>query len=396
MDEFPAVAMNVVASRDRGSTWDVTWPTDEDEKSKYAYAIDPYLYVDPRTDRVFVTGLPLGCAPIAFTDDGGESWSADHPICGPVDHETLFAGPPVTSETDGYPNIVYFCANVGTDVPWSNTCSKSLDGGLTFLPTGDPAFPSRFDDPLSCIGAHGHGVAGSGGAIYLPRVWCGGEPYVAISRDEGTTWDQIQVAAEHRSVGAAMENGPAPGLPPAPVHDAGVAVDPEGNIYVVWTGRNRLPYLSTSQDGGKSWSKPLAVNPPDVNEAWHPQIDVRLPGEVAISYLGTSNSPGEPFDSSSYGEVTWGGFITVSKNALQRRPTFTTAPVNEPDDPFLQGPCGPGRCQAEWDYQDVVIDRRGTAWAIYVDQCYEGTCAHVAGGGAVPYGEAVIGSFRVR
>lgn len=394
MDQFPRVAMKVVRSKDGGRTWDVVWPTAADEITKYAYPIDPYLYVDPATDAVFATGLPVGCALLAYSRDDGDSWSSDRPICGPMDHETIFAGPPVTSKTTGYPRILYYCANAGLHIPWSNTCSKSTDGGQTFLPTGDPAFPSRgADDPLSCIGPHGHGVAGSDGKIYLPRVWCGGEPYVAISGDEGLSWDQVQVAAEHESVGAAMEPGPA-NLPPAPVHDASVAVDDQQNIYVTWAGRNRLPYLSISRDGGKTWTRPVAVGPPGVNEAWYPQIDVGAPGEIAISYLGTEESPGQPFEAADYEDVTWHGFITRSADALSANPVFVTARVNPLEDPLMRGPCGPTRCQAQWDYQDVVIDSRGAAWAIFMDQCYEGTCDHVAGGGAVPYGEAVIARFE--
>ena len=392
MRDFPTPTMEVVRSRDDGRSWEVVWPTTEDEKTKYAYAVDPYLYVDPGTDRVFASGFPAGCALLALTDDG-TNWLNDQPVCGPQDHETIFAGPPVTSTTDGYENVVYYCANVGAR---GNECLKSLDGGRTFLPVAGVPFPWGTGAPLECLGPTGHGVAGPDGTIYLPRIWCGAEPYLAVSRDEGATWEQIQVAADHPSVGSAMEAAPAPGLPPAPVHDAGVAVDRSGNIYVTWAGADRLPYLSISTDRGVTWSQPIVVAPEEVTQSWQPQIDVGEDGEIAIAYLGITQDIPVSLDPDAYAGARWNGYITRSKDVLKSDPRFLTAQVNQPGSPLLLGACGPGRCQGQWDYQDVVIDSEGTAWAIFMDQCGYDACTPTTLQGVGIFGEAVIARFEGR
>ena len=76
-----------------------------------------------------------------------------------------------------------------------------------------------------------------------------------------------------------------------------------------------------------------------------------------------------PPDPERYKNVTWNGYLTVTANALDVNPTFHSAPVNDPDDPFVRGTCGPIRCKAVYDFIDVVIDKGGRAWAAYVDIC---------------------------
>ena len=70
--------------------------------------------------------------------------------------------------------------------------------------------------------------------------------------------------------------------------------------------------------------------------------------------------------------------MTMTANALSRRPIFYTSTVNEKSDPLIRRDCGPGRCRAVFDFIDVVVGRDGTPWGAFVDGCIA-VCATRAG-----------------
>ena len=362
--------VEIMRSQNEGKKWEIVSPKIGNRNAQLL-TLDPYVWVDPYTDRVFTIDLTVACAYMSYSDDRGESWITNPLACGrPVnDHQTLFSGPPAVSPTVGYPNVVYYCWN---DVG-SSSCSKSLDGGLTFHPTGSPAFAGTSTEgedqsgPRTCGGLHGHGHVGDDGTLYLPRGYCG-QPYLAISKDEGQTWDRVQVA----EIG--IEG-----------HEASVSTDKKGNIYYTWVAPNRLPYLSVSKNGGRNWSKPLMVGPPGLTEANLPSLDAGDPGKIAITYMGSENSPFKPNKEDDGGEctalttcggddaykrTTWNGYMTISANALDKDPLFYTSTVNDKKDPLKRGECGPGRCgTAVYDFIDIVIGPKGDVWGAYVDAC---------------------------
>jgi hypothetical protein len=365
--------VEVLKSADQGGTWDIVSPKLPSGRNAQLLSFDPYIWVDDAegVDRIFTIDLTVACSYVSFSDDEGKTWTTNPLACGrPVnDHQTLFSGRPAISPPINYPNIVYYCWNdIGT-----SSCSKSLDGGLTFHPTGSPAFVGpNAGEQASCGGLHGHGHVDQQGNVYLPRGYCG-QPYVAISRDEGLTWEQHQVA----------KSGTVD-------HEMSVATDVKGNIYVTWLGKDRLIYLAISKDDGESWSKPMMVAAPGVNETDLPSLDVGGVGKVALAYMGTTNSPGMPFPDvtgtstnpdcmvaqlpcpppEEYKNTTWNGYLTVTKNALDRNPVFFSATVNDPKDPFKRGTCGPGRCGLDiLDFIDVTIAPDGQVWSSWVDAC---------------------------
>ena len=354
---LPSAASKVVRSTDHGETWEDVNPRLPTGQETHRISLDPYVHVDETegVDRIFTIDLTVACSYMSFSDDEGESWITNPLACGrPVnDHQTLFTGPPSSSVTVNYPNMVYYCWN---DVA-SSSCSKSIDGGLTFRPTGFPAYPGvKTDSAQFCGGLHGHGHVGPEGNVYLPRDYCG-QPWLAISKDEGTTWTNVQVA----------KNG-------ANDADPSVATDRKGNIYYLYIGNDRLPYLVISKNEGKTWTKPMMVAPPGVNEANLPTIDVSAPGKIALAYYGSDNSPfprcKDECDNADYSKTTWNGHMTISVNALDGDPVFYSTTVNDKRDPLKRIRCGPGRCDTNvYDFIDVQIGPDGRVYGAFVDAC---------------------------
>jgi hypothetical protein len=246
------------------------------------------------------------------------------------------------------------------------------------VPTGTPSFPGvqpgagDEERPANfCGGLHGHGIVGHDGTVYIPKESCL-DPWLAISKDEGATWETIKVSEISAGDG---------------ILDPSVDVDKKGNIYYTWTGGDRRIYFTTSKDGGATWSKPVIVSPPGVHEANLATLDVGGAGKVAFAFLGSRNSPWRHDCSENdtcpgngeYGTTTWNGYVTTTTTALDKNPTFVSSAVNPAKDPIARGMCGPGRCGLVFDFIDVVIGPDGDPYATFVDTCI----AVCAGKGAV-------------
>ena len=367
---------HVLRSTNEGDTWEIVSPMIAGQPAQ-PISVDPMLHLDKGTGRVFTNNIPptLTCQPVSFTDDAGKTWT-NTGICGHFDHQNIFSGPPPEGgdQPSDYPNVVYYCAiNLvmlsGTST--ATTCGRSLDGGLTWLPTGEPAYLSPIggadgEEPW-CDGAVGHGFVGDDGTVYLPRVWCG-QPFLSISKDEGLTWDQVQVA------GIGGEG-----------HEAGVAADGKGNLYFTWVGSDGLPYLALSRDGGESWEDPMMIGPPGLERSSLAAIDIGGDGKIAITYAG-SETPGKKSE-----KWRWNGYIMMTANALAADPVFYTGMMNAPSDPLQIGECGDIRCHSLGDFFDVAIGPDGTPWVAFVDACIHPKKCIPAFETVGVRGEAVVG-----
>lgn len=384
----------VATSANRGRTW-------TDVSPGHARSFDPFLYVDPVTGRVFSIDYQLGCQQVSFSDDHGKTWTTSaQAACQVTDHENVFAGPPPKggAAPTGYPNVVYLCGNGGgIGVVFfshiAQLCAKSLDGGATFLPTGTPPYADGgttngtgdAEVPGNCNADAGHGYAGPDGTIYVPRGWCG-EPWLAISHDEGQTWERVQVADN------GMFAGPEDAVGDNTFvfdHEAAVAADAAGDVYYSWVARDRKPYLAVSHDGGAHWSKPMDVAPPGLTQTALPALDVGAPGKVALAFIGSTNAPEKPFPDDkdcaaggldcdphkeAYKDATWNGYLVETATANATRPIFFGGPIKNPTQPLLRGgPCGPVRCLQELDFIDVVVGPNGDPWGVFVDACATAT-----------------------
>jgi hypothetical protein len=364
--DFGTDWISVVRSQDGGRSWeDVTGnvgPVSSPPQSN-----DPYVYVDESTDRVYNLDMQgLQCNWVRWSDDAGESWTANPLGCGQpplLDHPTLFAGNPTELQTEGYENVLYLCVNRVAD----SACATSLDGGLTWspfrtvfkgaeakgTPDAEEPFQSTFEN--FCGGLHAHGVAAPDGTAYLPKGQCG-TPKVAYTEDNGLNWGVSTISEEVDVHG----------------HEVALAVDDQGNLFAHWIGQDLRPYLASSTDGGETWTDPVDVAPPNVTLADKPTIAAGSDGSVALAYVGTT-ADADTYDDVPDGEP-WHAYITTSVDATQEDPVVATTRANPADDPIARGQCGGERCYGTdggglGDFIDVTVDDEGRPWAAFVDVC---------------------------
>lgn len=351
----------IYASYDGSTTYEDVTPVVAGQTYPPA-TLDPYIYVDQETNRIYSDDLLVGCSLLQWSDDEGKTWSTGNPLAcdGPVDdHQTIVVGnPPPGLPTVGYPNVVYYCINKIADAQ----CARSLDGGTVFSQSGAPAFlgvsagSSNGDgtstSPGVCGGLHGHITTDVAGRLYLPKGHCG-NPWLAVSEDGGTTWRQTLV---HTMATAHTQTA--------------VATDKAGNVYYVWwqAGTN-LPYLAVSTDAGRTFGPPLLVGPPGLRAVNFPSVDAGEPGHVVISYPGTTvTDPTNP-------ARAWNYYVLESTNALAAQPVFRSSTANALADPVHRGVCL-GRCAGMYDFLDVIYSPAGEIWGAMVDTC-TGPCAQL-------------------
>ena len=352
----------IFASYDHNKSWQDVTPT-VGGQGVPPTSLDPYLYVDPTTGRVFSDDLLVGCSFLQWSDDQGKTWSHGNPTAcdAPVDdHQTIVAGAPRAGlPTIGYPNVLYYCVNKVADVQ----CAHSLDGGTTFSPSGTPAFEGVQTDARDgsgssngdvCGSLHGHIVTDPAGRLFLPKGHCG-NPWLAISEDGGQTWTHTLV---NRMQDAGIQTS--------------VASDTAGNLYYLWWGgKNFLPYMAVSRDHGQTFGPAVLIAPPGVKAVNFPTIDAGTPGHIAVTFPGTTSE--EKTDARP-----WNYYMTVSTDALDALPVFHSATANRVSDPIHRGACL-GRCGNMFDFLDVVLGPHGEAWGTAVDTCTTPDCIKAPG-----------------
>lgn len=342
----------VLRSTDGGQTWDVVSTTLSSPTT-----LDPFLFVDPTTDRVYSDQLYLGCSWLSWTDDQGASWTTNPAACGiPVnDHQKLAAGKPRGLPTVGYPNVLYYAYNALA----GSRVAISLDGGLTWPLTSQSVFPI---DGACNGGLHGNIIADAEGILYIPKRHCDGF-MLAKSDDGGLTWSR-QVVGKDVGGSPCRKN-------------ADLATDRQGNVYGVWPGKDNRLYMSTSQDKGETWlDASIRASPPGVNTTTMPAVVAGDAGRVAMVYYGTNETGKGPDELSK--NATWHVYVTYSLDALSADPTFVT--VQATSDPVQIGAISTNsECRAPsgsrnlLDFLDAQLDPQGRLVFAHTDGC-TGAC----------------------
>jgi hypothetical protein len=400
--ETTGIPIGAIRSVDRGANWEAPQTTGNDSN----------MWVDRRTGRVFWMVLGIRRAPrpvsgiprLEISDDDGKTWfPGGRPLLS--DHVQVFGGPPTEKLKhlmQGYPNVVYACMG---HKPLK--CEKSLDGGMTWGPELDIPYPPGLEaiqGPAHDCSAFGlQGVVGRDGTVYVPYGPCN-RPYIAISHDEGNSW-QLVAVANTEFIGY--------GYPT-------LGMDEQENLYAAWVGASdRLPYLAISRDHGLHWGTPLKIGAPGVNETAIPYLVAGAQGQVAVTYYGSKNAP-LPFppvcfprpllrpawetdvtppvppqmtpslSCPGYEKEKWDTYVTESWNVLDTQPLFWSATLNDPgqptwygcspseigvvrmDEDFNAGPgqyrgCGPAFNR--FDYYGATMAPDGTVWVGFAQEC---------------------------
>jgi BNR repeat-like domain len=123
------------------------------------------------------------------------------------------------------------------------------------------------------------------------------------STDGGATWSKPKVIAALQTAGVTDPNNldPETNAPPAPSRTGDIIPEPaikpsNGQLYVVWQDSrfngftNDEVVISTSSNGGATWSAPARVNVHTGQPAYDPSVYVNAAGRVGVSYFQWSST----------------------------------------------------------------------------------------------------------
>ena len=326
---------HIIRSRDMGLSWEDVGPFNPVFPSgQVPNSNDPYVYVDPWTDRIVKFDMhALTAMFVEYSDDGGDSWSVPFSAEGyysPQDHQSIASMPDVGG-IGFYETIYVFCINTGLSTAGPQ-CSRSLNGGQAW-DVQRPGYPVGV---VQCSGLHAHLVGSPDGAVYRGNPSCDG-PAVYRSVDGGFTWTEHTITTEVQSAG----------------HEVATAVDAAGNLYAHWIGAGEnQAWFAASQDQGDTWTEPMMVIPPGVDWAGFPTITAGDDGRVAIGYIGIREDTGG-----------WNGYISTMTSVFSERPLITTVAVNVLEDALDDSAdCGGRRCGGFGDFIDIELDDSGRPW----------------------------------
>ncbi len=244
-----------------------------------------------------IAGPPLEVTSTS-SSNGGSTWVAN-PISSTapiVDRQWIAAGL--------NPGEVYFTLRqlgadlIGTD---SLVAYKSFDGGKTFPQISEITTPELGVQPY----IQGNlTVDRNNGYVYNVFVgYPGNTIYVAKSTDGGQTWQLKLVVTGPTSVNYANV---------FPV----VAVDRGSGVHVAYCDGQNMR-LTSSADGGATWSTPVIVNNNSYSKiALMPWLDAGAYGKVDLVWLGTGSS------SNLDTNATWRVSMAQTQNAFAKVPTF--------------------------------------------------------------------------
>lgn len=325
---------------------------------------------------------------LAYSDDRGDSWTV---VRGAFPHGgdwgKTFTGPPATDrgrarlEASGRDAVVYHCA--GATYSCVDYCWRSFDGGKSWeltaapvfnsyigntpLPYGErPATPAGGDRSADQHTLGGIGVVLATGEILVPANVCG-RPMLYRSRDEGDSWlgqelPDVAVRTKRAYDGIdGFQFPPNAGRPlrtQQPFHrlygptaisslwSQQLALGSDGALHLAWVdARDELVHLTSSRDGGISWSDRRCISAPDLDMTCTSSIATGPDGMVAVSYYG-SDDGGWSFD----------GHVVIADD--------------DPEVPLRHArttgrPLQPNGISEPIEYTGCDIDDRGVVWASF-------------------------------
>jgi hypothetical protein len=298
--------------------------------------------------HVAMTSLWLGGNSTCTSSNGGSYW-----LCDP-EGSTLPADDRQWLANYGS-NIVYITTKqLGADLNGTVSlyCAKSTDGGVTFPYVSEMTTPELGVQP----GDQGNLVVDqNNGNVYNAFFGAiANQLYMAKSVDGGQSWMLKLVFQAPSNVSLAH-------VFPS------IAVDRGGNLYIAFSD-GVTSYLTSSTDGGGTWSTPVRVNSgANAKTSVEPWVVTGDPGKVDIFFYGTSAAN---FNSTT---AQWRIYMAQSTNALAHVPTFAITAATGVM--HIGAICNNGlgcasgtRNLLEYFYPDTYTD--GNAMAAYPDDLH--------------------------
>ncbi len=325
-----------------------------------AVTLDPILFGDLATGRIFVSQLGPKTSFLAYTDDDGDNYtpSQGSPINPGVDHQTIGGGPYSPTLEPPHPlyqSAVYYASQ---DIAVAQL-GRSDNGGLTF----GPAVPMY--NLTQCGGIHGHikvtprspltEANGQLGTVYVPNRGCGGQQAIIVSEDNGTTFTIRPVAG---SVSGDT--------------DPSVGIDKAGKIYVAMSDGTGRATVSVSSDKGVTWQSaaPIDVGAPfSIRNSVFATAVGGDAGRATVMFLAT-DTPGNYQQTG----VFTGIWHLYAASTFDGGLNWSTVRVTPDNDPVQRGSictagttCGSDRNLL--DFNDMEIDQEGRVIMAYADGC---------------------------
>lgn len=279
-------------------------------------------------------GLAGGNYLVERSPDGGETWESTpvtipHPVTFSVDRQWLVAG------EDGFVGLFYahvpgtgFVPDPGPKPDARIEAVFSHDHGATWSPpvtvTSMPegtfsqiSNPAILPDGTLAM-AYAH-MSGDGDDFWRSP----GEVRLAVSSDQGETWDQRTVA----DVPGGFDN----------LWAVQTAADDQGTLHVAWAARTSdgsermAVYHAESPDAGETWSEPTALRAQGLN--FLPWLEATGEGDVAVAWYG-GNATGDPREASS--DAQWYAYA-----ARRPGPAANWTVAKADPRPVKQGPMCP-------------------------------------------------------
>ena len=232
--------------------------------------------------------------------DGGRTWgepvtltSDTSPLAG-LDKESITADPKRARFVYATWDRSSTEAGPFTEPTWF---TRSTDGGRTWEPV------RIIYDPGIDNGTIGNQIVvlPNGDLLNVMAVFVGADIKLAVLRstDRGATWSAPLFIDDIGTIGITDAKTGEPVRTSDFLPD--IAVDPRtGRTYIVWQdarpsgGRRDGIVISSSADGGRTWSSPVQVNGAPQAQAFTPSVDVDRDGKVAVGYYDFRNDSTDP------------------------------------------------------------------------------------------------------
>jgi hypothetical protein len=273
------------ASFDGGATWSEAFDSNESDESNAAFGGAGEIYCCS-IRRHFPGG---GDLMVGRSFDGGVTLSnwikvTSFGSTGGIDQPVLA----VDRTSGAYAGSVYLAYASGAEGLSGVGCVVSKDGGATWGGAGINDGPNTDGYGNTALAVGPDGVVH---VIYYDFTT--GILYSDASTDGGTTWGTDVVVANVGNFD--IPNGPQ-NVFPTPVLAADTSDGPfRGNLYVVWaqSGGSSGPdvVLSTSTDGGATWSSPIPASDVTSNSQFTPALDVEENGNLNVGFYDCRNDP---------------------------------------------------------------------------------------------------------